>query len=88
MVGRLSVLVASAVVVFAAPALAGDRGSVEDQLACTPDVYRLCSQFVPDENKIVACLQRNVAQLSPDCHKVFTRPANGGNQNGDDNDTD
>ena len=85
MVLRSSLLVATVFLGVAAPAFADDRGSVEDQLACTPDVYRLCSQYVPDENKIVACLQQNVARLSPDCHKVFTRPDKGGNQD-DDND--
>ena len=49
-------------------------GSAEDQLACTPDVYRLCSQYIPDEDDIVACLQRKKAQLSAGCHAVFSRP--------------
>ena len=56
-------------------AQAGDRGSMEDQLACTPDVYRLCASFVPDETAITACLQQHVQMLSPACHKVFTRPS-------------
>lgn len=50
------------------------RGSPEDQLACTPDVYRLCSQYIPDEDDIVACLQRKKPQLSEGCHAVFSRP--------------
>jgi hypothetical protein len=54
-------------------ARAEDRGSPEDQLACTPDVYRLCSSYVPDEDAIVACLRRNLRALSPACHKVMAR---------------
>lgn len=52
------------------------RGSPEDQAACTPDVYRLCSQYIPDEDDIVSCLQRKKAQLSPACNVVFSRPDN------------
>ena len=51
------------------------RGSASDQIACTPDVYRLCSQFIPDEDDIVACLQKRKAQLSPACGAVFSRAA-------------
>ncbi len=50
------------------------RGSPDDQAACTPDVYSLCSQYIPDEDDIVACLQRKKVQLSPACHEVFSRP--------------
>ena len=50
------------------------RGSADDQVACTPDVYRLCSQYIPDEDDIVACLIRKKPQLSPGCHDVFSRP--------------
>lgn len=50
------------------------KGSAEDQAACTPDVYRICSQYIPDEDDIVACLQRKKEQLSPACHAVFSRP--------------
>ncbi len=50
------------------------RGSAEDQAACTPDVYRLCSQEIPDEDDIVACLERKKAQLSPACGAVFSGP--------------
>ena len=66
--------VAAAAALLTTPAWASDRGSMEDQLACTPDVYRLCSQYIPNEDTITACLQRNLATLSSACHKVFTRP--------------
>ena len=35
------------------------RGTWEQQMACTPDVWRLCSDQIPDVNRIVACLQQN-----------------------------
>lgn len=47
------------------------RGTLEQQLACTPDVFRLCSEQVPDVNRIVACLRQNTPQLSESCRSVF-----------------
>lgn len=81
---RLGIVSVAAVLAFSSPGFADDRGSMEDQLACTPDVYRLCSQYVPDEDSIVACLKRNVSNLSAACHKVFTRPQVPSNGNDDD----
>jgi hypothetical protein len=47
------------------------RGTMEQQMACTPDVWRLCSDQIPDANRIVACLQQNMPQLSSGCRAVF-----------------
>jgi hypothetical protein len=48
------------------------RGTWAQQMACTPDVWRLCSSQIPDVNRIVACLHDNTAQLSDGCRAVFT----------------
>ncbi|MGV7212416.1 hypothetical protein [Bradyrhizobium sp. UFLA05-112] len=47
------------------------RGTMEQQMACTPDVWRLCSDQIPDVNRIVACLRHNTPQLSSGCRAVF-----------------
>jgi hypothetical protein len=47
------------------------RGTWEQQMACTPDVWRLCSDQIPDVNRIVACLQQNTPNLSSGCRAVF-----------------
>jgi hypothetical protein len=47
------------------------RGTMEQQMACTPDVWRLCSDQIPDVDRIVACLQRNTPNLSTGCRAVF-----------------
>jgi hypothetical protein len=47
------------------------RGTLEQQLACTPDVFRLCGEQIPDTNRIVACLRQNTPQLSGPCRAVF-----------------
>ena len=47
------------------------RGTWEQQMACTPDVWRLCSDQVPDVGRIVTCLRQNTPQLSSNCRAVF-----------------
>jgi hypothetical protein len=39
--------------------------------ACTPDVMRLCSEFIPNPDPIVRCLRAKRAQLSPACHTAL-----------------
>jgi hypothetical protein len=51
------------------------RGTWEQQMACTPDVWRLCGDKVPDVSRIVACLQQNTPQLSSGCRAVFETSA-------------
>lgn len=60
---------------IAQAALAQDyRGTPEQQMACTPDVWRLCSSQIPDVQRIVACLRANTPQLSDGCRAVFAGP--------------
>jgi hypothetical protein len=47
------------------------RGTMEQQMACTPDVFRLCGAAIPDANRIVACLRQNSPALSEPCRAVF-----------------
>jgi hypothetical protein len=47
------------------------RGTLEQQMACTPDVWRLCFDQMPDVNRITACLRQNTPQLSGGCRAVF-----------------
>jgi len=64
----------SAALALATPALAEDRGTPEARDACTPDVFRLCSEYIPDAGQITACLARRKANLSPACQQVFNTP--------------
>ena len=70
-----SVLFISALVMggmAAQPAVSQEnRGTQEQQMACTPDVWRLCGAQIPDVERITACLRANVPQLSPACRAVF-----------------
>ena len=49
-----------------------NRGTMEQQMACTPDVMRLCGAYIPDADRIVACLRYNIPQLSEPCRAVFS----------------
>ena len=55
----------------ASDASAQYRGTEEQRQACTPDVFRLCSSEIPDVGRIVVCLKRNRAHLSPACRAAF-----------------
>ncbi|WP_213773175.1 hypothetical protein [Bradyrhizobium sp. dw_78] len=57
---------------MAAPVFAQEnRGTQEQQMACTPDVFRLCGAEIPDRDRIVGCLRQNTALLSRPCRAVF-----------------
>jgi hypothetical protein len=60
------------------------RGTWEQQMACTPDVWRLCGAQVPDVDRIVACLERNIPQLSGRCRAVFEQQSANSPRRGDD----
>ena len=47
------------------------QGTPEQQEACKPDVFRLCGNFIPDVDRIVACLKANEPNLNPACHDVM-----------------
>ena len=67
----------------AAPALSQEeRGTWEQQMACTPDVMRLCSDQIPDTGRIVACLRQNTALLGHSCRAVFESNASAQQQPG------
>jgi hypothetical protein len=72
---RFAAMAALAALLVSIAAVAGAnaqyRGTPEMQQACTPDVMRLCNDYVPDVDKIVACMTRNRANLSPACGAVF-----------------
>ena len=45
--------------------------SADAQERCTEDVMRLCSEFVPDADRIVACLKAKRRQLSDSCRTAL-----------------
>ena len=45
--------------------------TAEQQQACSPDAFRLCSSEIPDIDRVTACMIRNKSQLSPQCRAFF-----------------
>ena len=43
----------------------------EQQQACTPDAMRLCGSYIPDVDRITACMIARKSQLSPECRRYF-----------------
>jgi hypothetical protein len=52
------------------PALSS-QGTAEQRLACTPDVFRLCSAFIPNADEITICLREKNADLSDACRTAL-----------------
>ena len=50
---------------------AAAQGTPEQQEACKPDVFRLCGNFIPNVDAIIACLKANEPNLSPACQDVM-----------------
>jgi hypothetical protein len=59
---------------LAATAAYAQEGTLAQRNACKPDVFRLCSDFIPDRTAITNCLEGNRARLSPGCRAVFSPP--------------
>jgi hypothetical protein len=57
------------------PAPAAAQGTPEQRQACQPDAMRLCSEFIPDVERITACMVKNRIRLSPACRAVFATPS-------------
>jgi hypothetical protein len=63
-----------AAALFATPAATQNAGQDRAAELCTPDVMRLCNEFVPDVEKITACMSKKRRQLSAECRTVFNPP--------------
>jgi hypothetical protein len=53
------------------PAPSFSQGTLEQRLACTPDVLKLCSAFIPYADEITICLREKNAELSDACRTAF-----------------
>ncbi len=49
---------------------------------CTGDVMRLCSEFVPDADRIVVCLKAKKRQLSSECRGALSGGKGGAPEGG------
>ena len=49
------------------------QGTAEQRVACTPDVFRLCSSEIPHVDRIIACMKAKKNNLSTPCKAVFDK---------------
>jgi hypothetical protein len=52
------------VVVLVGAAGAADAQNPDVQQACTPDAMRLCGQFIPDRDRVTACMKAHHREWS------------------------
>ncbi|WP_426610594.1 hypothetical protein [Bradyrhizobium sp. McL0616] len=71
MFSRLTKAVAVAVAMSTIGTSAFAQGTMQQQNACRPDVFRLCGSYIPNVGAIVGCLRGNEARLSEPCREVL-----------------
>ncbi len=64
-------LILSFCILLAGSFAAQAAGTASDRRACRSDAMRLCREFIPNTQRITACMRRNMAQLSPACQAQF-----------------
>jgi hypothetical protein len=55
----------------ATTAYAQDLRERETQ-ACMNDAFRLCSDYIPNENQVASCMSAKRSELTPGCRAFFT----------------
>src|SRR5271168_3076595 len=63
--------IAAFVFLLSAETSATAQGTERQRQACTPDVFRLCGAYIPDADRITACLRASGSRLSQPCYDVF-----------------
>ena len=54
---------------FSAPALADHQGGSQ---ACMQYAFTICGQFIPDRERVAACLISNRSRVSPACRSALS----------------
>ena len=55
------------------PDLLQMNGTPEDRAACEPDARRYCKNAMPDNMRVLSCLQQNRRKISRACQAVLTK---------------
>jgi hypothetical protein len=58
-----------AAALFSAPALADEQGGSD---ACMQYAFSICGQFIPDRERVAACLISNRSRVSPACRNALS----------------
>jgi hypothetical protein len=80
MLPKIAIVVAAAIAAGATIAsaqlplpLPTPQGTPEDRAACEPDVKRHCKAAVPDQLRVLNCLQDNRKRISKSCQAVLVK---------------
>ena len=65
-----TIIILASVCALASPA-PGQGYTEEQQRLCNDDAMRLCGEYVPDVERITACMHTQRALLSKECKSVF-----------------
>jgi hypothetical protein len=68
-----TIIAVSALCLTLAPLGARADDEHSDQQACMNDALTICGQFVPDRDKVGACLYSNRTRISPACRTAMQR---------------
>ena len=52
-----------------------NRGTAEQRVACAPDAFRLCRNYIPHPAMVESCLRQKKSDLSDACRSVFEQSA-------------
>jgi hypothetical protein len=70
---KFSTIIAVSVLCLALAPLGARADEQSDQSACMNDALTICGQFVPDRDKVGACLYSNRIRISPACRTAMQR---------------
>ncbi len=65
------IFIAATVILFSV--LAANAETPEERQACESDAFSVCGAFIPDRDKVFACMANNQARLSAPCRQVMAR---------------
>ena len=64
---QIAIALTAAAVAFAPIAV---QAAPDGQQACMQDAMTFCGQFIPDRERVGACLVANKSRISPDCREA------------------
>ncbi len=70
-IAAAGLLLGLALACFAPTGAAAQQGTINPEQACRDDAFRLCNDFIPNRDKVGACLRSKARALSRDCHTVI-----------------
>jgi hypothetical protein len=70
-IGTAGLLLGLALTCVAPIPAAAQQSTINPEQACRDDAFRLCGDYIPDRNKVGACLRSKVRALSRDCRTVI-----------------